>query len=199
MNEFVLSGPVKRRAQLAGDIENTHEALRKMVLDLESLDATIVQFDPHSKVEAIKPKAFPPPKDWSNRGQMSRIVLSILRQAAEPLISRDIAFELLVERAFDKSDQRLLRLMSKRVGVALCASNSAGRRPCAVRTGAGAVHVVGSRALKNTHPVKSGGKHPYGHGRQVFRLGISEDSLILGSTTGATAPLLSPFLAIFSI
>ena len=44
MNAFVLSGLVKRRAQLAGDIENTHEVLRKMVLDLESLDATIVQF-----------------------------------------------------------------------------------------------------------------------------------------------------------
>jgi hypothetical protein len=39
MNEFVLNGLVKRRAQLAGDIENTHEALRKMVLDLESLGA----------------------------------------------------------------------------------------------------------------------------------------------------------------
>jgi hypothetical protein len=40
MNEFVLNGLVKRRAQLAGDIENGHEALRKMVLDLESLDGT---------------------------------------------------------------------------------------------------------------------------------------------------------------
>jgi hypothetical protein len=35
-------GLVKRRAELAGDIERTHEALRKMVLDLESLDATPV-------------------------------------------------------------------------------------------------------------------------------------------------------------
>ena len=119
MSEIVLGGLVKRRAELAGDIERTHEALRKMVLDLESLDATIVQFDPDFQVETIKPKAFRPPKDWSNRGQMSRIVLSILRQAAEPLTSRDIALELLVERALDKSDQRLLRIMSKRVGVAL--------------------------------------------------------------------------------
>ena len=103
----------------AGDIENTHEALRKMVLDLESLDATIVQFDPDFKVETIKPKAFRPPKDWSNRGQMTRIVLSILRQAAEPLTSRDIALELLVARALDRNDQKLLRIMTKRVGVAL--------------------------------------------------------------------------------
>jgi len=119
MNEFVLNGLVKRRAQLAGDIENTHEALRKMVLDLESLDATIVQFDPDFQVETIKPKAFRPPKDWSNRGQMSRIILSVLRQASEPLTTRDIALQLLIERALDKSDLRLLRLMTKRVGVAL--------------------------------------------------------------------------------
>ena len=46
MNEFVLNGLVKRRAELAGDIERMHEALWKMVLDLESLDATILQFDP---------------------------------------------------------------------------------------------------------------------------------------------------------
>jgi hypothetical protein len=119
MNEFVLNGLVKRRAELTGDIEKTHEALRKMVLDLENIDATIVQFDPDFKVETIQPKAFRPPKDWSNRGQMSRIILSVLRQASEPLTTRDIALQLLIERALDKSDQRLLRLMTKRVGVAL--------------------------------------------------------------------------------
>jgi len=119
MNAFVVSGLVKRRAQLAGDIEKAHESLRMMVHDLENLDATILQFDPDFKVETIHPKAFRPPKDWSNRGQMTRIVLSILRQAAEPLTSRDVALELLVERALDKNDQRLLRLMTKRVGVAL--------------------------------------------------------------------------------
>ena len=42
---------------------------------------------------------------------MTRICLSILRQAAEPLTSRDIALQLLVERALDRNDQRLLRLM----------------------------------------------------------------------------------------
>jgi hypothetical protein len=119
MNTFVVSGLVKRRAELAGEIEQTHEQLRKMVLDLENLDATILQFDSSYQVEAIKPKAFRPPKDWANRGEMSRIVLSILRQAAEPLTSRDIALQMLVERALDKHDQRLLRLMTKRVGVAL--------------------------------------------------------------------------------
>ncbi len=119
MNAFVVSGLIKRRAELAGDIERTHDQLRKMVLDLENLDATIMQFEPDFRVETIRPKAFRPPKDWANRGEMTRIVLSVLRQAAEPLTSRDVAVELLMARAMDKSDQRLLRLMTKRVGVAL--------------------------------------------------------------------------------
>lgn len=119
MNAFVIPGLVKRRAELAGDIEKAHQSLSAMVADLENLDATILQFDPTFQVEAIRPKAFRPPKDWANRGEMTRIVLSIMRQAAEPLTSRDVALELLVSRALDKNDQRLLRLMTKRVGVAL--------------------------------------------------------------------------------
>jgi hypothetical protein len=50
-----------------------HDALRRMVIDLENLDATILQFDSNFKVESIAPKAFRPPKDWSNRGEMTRI------------------------------------------------------------------------------------------------------------------------------
>lgn len=130
MSELVVSGLVKRRAALAGEIEATHETLRKMVADLENLDATITQFDPNFKVETIKPKGFRPPSDWSNRGQMSRIILSVLRQASEPLTSRDIALQLLIERALDKSDQRLLRLMTKRVGVALRIQRDNGAAKC---------------------------------------------------------------------
>ena len=119
MTNYVLEGLVKRRAELTGEIERTHNALRKMVQDLESLDATIMQFDPNFQVETIKPKAFRPSKDWAHRGEMTKFVLSILRQASEPMTTRDIALEMLVSRAPDKSDQRLLRLMTKRVGVAL--------------------------------------------------------------------------------
>ncbi len=76
------------------DIEAIHGRLKALLADLESLDATILQFDPTHRVEAIRPRSLRPPADWSNKGQMSRIVLSILRQAAEPLTTRDIALEL---------------------------------------------------------------------------------------------------------
>jgi hypothetical protein len=116
---YRFAAKADRRPRRCGALGSKLNALRKMVLDLENLDATIVQFDPDFQVETIKPKAFRPPKDWSNRGQMSRIIQSVLRQASEPLTTRDIAVQLLVERTLDKSDLRLLRLMTKRVGVAL--------------------------------------------------------------------------------
>lgn len=117
--DLVLAGIVRKRAELAGDIERTHEALKRMIADLSSLDATLRLFDPDIEIEAIKPKAFRPPADWAQRGEMSRIILDVLRQAAEPMTTRDIAFQLLIERALDNNDQKLLRLMTKRVGVAL--------------------------------------------------------------------------------
>jgi hypothetical protein len=119
MTDYVLQGLIKRRAELAGDIEATHERLRNMIADLEKLDSVILQFDPQHDVEGIKPKAFRPPEDWAHRGEMTRTVLSILRQSVEPMTTRDIALEMLVNRALNRDDQKLLALMVKRVGVAL--------------------------------------------------------------------------------
>jgi hypothetical protein len=119
MTDYVLHGLVKRRAELAGEIEATHARLRKMIDDLEKLDSVILQFDPEHDVEGIKPKAFRPPEDWAHRGEMTKACLSILRQAVEPMTTRDIALELLVTRALNTDDMKLLALMTKRVGVAL--------------------------------------------------------------------------------
>ncbi len=119
MTDYVLTGLVRRRAILAGEIEATHETMKRLLADLASLDATICQFDPSYKVEVIRPKAFRPPRGWAHHGEMSWLALNILRMAAEPMTTRDVALEMLVSRALDKSDIKLLRLMTKHVGVAL--------------------------------------------------------------------------------
>jgi hypothetical protein len=90
-----------------------------MIEDLKKLDPVILQFDPQHDVEGIKPKAFRPPEDWAHRGEMTRTVLSILRQAVEPMTTRHTALKMLVCRALNKDDQKLLALMVKRAWVAL--------------------------------------------------------------------------------
>jgi hypothetical protein len=119
MTDYVVSGLVKRRAEIAGEIEQIHEQLKKLLADLETIDDALAVFDPTIACEQIKPRALRPPSDWANYGEMTRIVLNILRGSSEPLTTRDIALQMLVERAMSKDDQRLLNRMTKRVGVAL--------------------------------------------------------------------------------
>ena len=56
------------------------------------------------------------------------------------MTTRDVALELLTERALDKQDQRLLRPMTKRVGLALVFSETKAR---VTRSRAGPVHALG--------------------------------------------------------
>ena len=119
MDTFVLTGLVRKRADLAGEIDRAQTDLQRMIRDLESLDATILLFDADYQIEAIKPKSFRPPSDWAKRGEMSRIILNTLRQASEPLTTRDVAIQLMSERALDTGNIKLVRLMTKRCGVAL--------------------------------------------------------------------------------
>ena len=60
-----------------------------------------------------------PPDEQANRGQMSRLVLMILRQARRTPHSREIAEKMLLERAMDTEDTKWLNLMVRRVGSAL--------------------------------------------------------------------------------
>lgn len=123
----MVTGLVKKRAEIAGELERTHDRLRELVQQLEALDATLRIVAPDMEVEAIRPKAFRPPDDWSKRGHMSRLVLSILRTAKEPLTTREIAAQMLLERAMDTEDTRMLKLMTKRVGAALREQRDKGR------------------------------------------------------------------------
>jgi hypothetical protein len=127
MTDYMVTGLVKKRAEMAGELAATHDRLRELVNQLEAIDATLRIVAPDMEVEAIRPKAFRPPDDWSKRGQMSRLVLSILRQSKEPLTSREIAAQMLLERALDTSDVRMLRIMTKRVGTALRDQRDRGR------------------------------------------------------------------------
>lgn len=115
----VITALVKKRSELSGDIETTQKRLQQMILDLERLDATLLMFDPDYKIETIKPKAFRPPENWSRRGEMSRRILGIFRLAAEPMSSRDIGVQMMLDRGLDTNDDKLVRLMTKRCGVAL--------------------------------------------------------------------------------
>jgi len=122
----VVTALRKRRAELAGDIELATRHLRQLRASLEHLDATLCLFDPAAVPETIDPKVWRPKADWAKRGEMSRGVLDTLRRASGPLCSRDIAVVLMTQRSMNTDDEKLVRLVGKRVGCCLRGHRDAG-------------------------------------------------------------------------
>ncbi|MBA38443.1 MAG: hypothetical protein CMN61_08360 [Sphingobium sp.] len=118
MADYMVTGLVKRRAALAGDMKRAQEALSQMARDMETLDAAIKLVAPDMEIEAIAPKFVKPPEDWSRRGEMSRQVLSILRTSPKPLTAREIASRMIVDRGL-AATPKLLNLMTRRVSTCL--------------------------------------------------------------------------------
>jgi hypothetical protein len=118
MTNYMVEGLAKKRAELAGEIERLRQQLGTCTNQLVHLDATLQLVAPELAVETIKPKVFRPPADWSKRGEMTRVVLSILRTARAPMTTREIAERMVVERGL-AADTATLNAMGRRVACAL--------------------------------------------------------------------------------
>jgi hypothetical protein len=114
----LLSGLIAKRAELAGKIEYTNTQLRQLMLDLDALDKTILLFEPDIDLEEIRPKPMPP-RHSAFQGQVSRMVLDILRKEGQPMGVADLTARIMASRGLNTSDARLVRLMQKRLGASL--------------------------------------------------------------------------------
>lgn len=114
----LLNGLVAKRAEIAGLIEANQQQLRKLIVDLDAIEATIRVFDPDIDMMAIHPRPVPP-RHAAFKGEVTRIVFKALREAKQPLTSRDIAKTLMRERGLNVDDKDVVVLMTKRVGACL--------------------------------------------------------------------------------
>ena len=121
----LLNGLVAKRAEIAGQIEANQAALRKLVADLDAVEATIRVFDPNVDLDAIHPRPVPP-RHAAFKGEVTRIVFDCLREAQAPMTSREIALRLMEWRKLDPGDAGLVTLMTKRVGACLKAKKEQG-------------------------------------------------------------------------
>ena len=114
----VLTGLIAKRAEIAGQIEHTQDKLRQLVIDLDHIDASIHIFDPSIELQEIKSRPVPP-KHHAFRGEVTRIVLTALRNAKKPLTTAEIAQRVMAERGLNTANPRLLKTMIKRAGACL--------------------------------------------------------------------------------
>ena len=118
-HEHVLSGLTKKRADLAGEIERTQHALRKLVIDLDAIDSAIRIFDPNADIASIKTHHYPR-KHAAFRGEMMRFVMDALRTAkGRPITTKEIALNVAKGRGLREDDHDLLNTLRKRVGACI--------------------------------------------------------------------------------
>jgi len=118
MTDYVLAGLTKRRAELTGEADALRARRAQIGTDVGHLDAVIRQFDLDYDLGSIRPKR-PRGQDVAGRGEMSRFILGVLRDATEPVTTQEVARRLMTERGQDMGDRRLVAQTMKRVGMAL--------------------------------------------------------------------------------
>ena len=98
----VVSGLIAKRAELAGQVAHAEAALRKLRAALDHLDATIVLFDPSIKPDGIRGRRVP--HRPAVLPELARHVLNLMRTAAEPMTTREIALRLLKEHGLGNGE-----------------------------------------------------------------------------------------------
>ena len=100
MTDYVLAGLAKRRAELAGEAETLRARLAQIATDAGHLDAVIRQFDPDYDLGSIRPKR-QRTQDAAGRGDMSRFIMKVLREATEPVATHEVVRQLMAARGQD--------------------------------------------------------------------------------------------------
>ena len=114
----VVSALIRKRAELAGQIEHAQTTLRQLIIDLDNLDATLRLFEPDIELAEIKPKPFPP-RHAAFKGEVARVIFSALRQSDRPLSTHELTQMVMAERGLNTADPKLVRTIGKRVGSSL--------------------------------------------------------------------------------
>ena len=110
-----LSALIDKRATLAGEIRELEDRLEQLRSDVLHVDAVIRLMDPAYQLDAIVPKRRRQRREWFGNGELLRGVLETLRQAREPMTSREVALAIMERKGFDQNDGQTVRLIEKRV------------------------------------------------------------------------------------
>jgi hypothetical protein len=113
-NEITLAALTRKRAELMGQIETAQVHMRRLVMSLDHVDATIRLFDPDIDLGQVAPRKVPPPFH-AMHGELSRIILDTLREAHAPLATRALTEVVMRGRGLDVHDPQLIRLMGRRM------------------------------------------------------------------------------------
>lgn len=128
----LISGLVRRRRELTGQIEALLSRVDAFRDDVRALDQVMLLFDPTMRPEAIPALRYRPQADWAKHGEITRGILDLMRDAG-PLDCPEITRRLMTARGIDPSQygsqvKRVSRSLHKMRARGLVASIRDGSR-----------------------------------------------------------------------
>jgi hypothetical protein len=110
-----VAGLVAKHAELNALRDRYKAEIKKLTVDIDHLDAAIRLFDPNADTYAIKEYVT---KHRAEKGSVKRFVLNTLREASEPMTSRQITELWAADRGL-AADEATLNTLRKRIGACI--------------------------------------------------------------------------------
>ena len=111
-----VSGLQAKRKELAALHGRLTDEARKVLRDIEHVDACIKMFDPEARLHRICIERYKQPR--APKGQMKRFVMAQFRDASTPLTSRQIIAAWIADHG-EPEDRRSTNILKKRIGAVI--------------------------------------------------------------------------------
>lgn len=85
MSSFAVSALVRRRSEIACEINERLSDVDRLTLDVKAIDHVLGLLQPELDTEAIPALQFRPRPDWAKPGQVARMVYEALRESGKPM------------------------------------------------------------------------------------------------------------------
>jgi hypothetical protein len=112
-----ISGLQAKRAELVKLQKHLIAEAKKVLCDLDHLDACIRLFDPDADIERVRLNRYAT-KHRAPKGHLKRFVLGQFREATEPLSSRQITEAWIKDRGL-QPDEATFVILRKRIGACI--------------------------------------------------------------------------------
>jgi hypothetical protein len=111
--QHVIRALREKRSELAGLVKGLEQELNENRAALMHLDATLRLFDPVIRPEEIRPRQPRTRSVWFRAGECLRVIYDVLRDAPQPLTTREIAERVIEMKSLTNGDERSRALIRK--------------------------------------------------------------------------------------
>ena len=111
----VISELRDKRSELAGMVNHLERQLVQHRANLTHLDATMQLFDPDIRPQEIRAKRQRARSTWFGPGECLRLIYDELRDAPQPVTTRELAVRIMRVKAMANADGRRRELIQKTI------------------------------------------------------------------------------------